>query len=85
MPFLEDPTTAVVAHGLMSSMAAVVGTAQTLRDHVDDVFADRRVTLELLDRLVRQAELSASVLRDMVRGLPPEVSAALDRTIRLPV
>jgi hypothetical protein len=74
---LEDPTTAVVAHGLLNSMAAVSGTATTLLDHMELFADDPKKARELLQRIVRQVNMASGVLQDLVRGLPPEVASTL--------
>ena len=79
---LEDPTTAVVAHGLLNSMAAVTGTAASLLNHMELFTDDPDQARTMLDRILRQATMASGVLEDLVRGLPPEVAstlAALDR------
>ena len=74
---LEDPTTAVVAHGLLNSMAAVSGTAATLLNHWELFTEDPDLARELMGRIVRQADMASGVLEDLVRGLPPDVAATL--------
>ena len=74
---LEDPTTAIVAHGLLNSMAAVSGTASTLLNHWELFTEDPEQARELLGRIVRQVAMASGVLEDLVRGLPPDVAAAL--------
>jgi len=74
---LEDPTTAVVAHGLLNSMAALKGTAISLLDHWELFTEDPDLARELLGRIIRQASMASGVLEDLVRGLPPEVASAL--------
>ena len=74
---LEDPTTAIVAHGLLNSMAVLTGTATTLLDHWDKVIEDPERARELLVRIVRQASMASGVLEDLVRGLPPQVTNTL--------
>jgi signal transduction histidine kinase len=74
---LEDPTTAIVAHGLLNSMAAVSGTATTLLQHWELFTEDPDLARELLGRIVRQADMASGVLEDLVRGLPPDVAATL--------
>jgi hypothetical protein len=79
---LEDTTTAVVAHGLLNSMAAVVGTATSLLNHWELFTENPEQARELLERVVRQATMASGVLEDLVRGLPPQVAstlAAIDR------
>jgi hypothetical protein len=74
---LEEPTTAIVAHGLLNSMAVVSGTAYTLLNHWELFTEDPEQARALLDRIVRQATMASGVLEDLVRGLPPDVASAL--------
>jgi hypothetical protein len=74
---LEDTTTAVVAHGLLNSMAVLTGTATSLLDHWELVTDDPERAREMLDRILRQARMATGVLEDLVRGLPPEVASTL--------
>jgi hypothetical protein len=74
---LEDPTTAIVAHGLLNSMAVLSGTATTMLNHWDKVVEDPERARELLLRIVRQASMASGVLEDLVRGLPPQVTNTL--------
>jgi hypothetical protein len=75
---LEDTTTAVVAHGLLNSMAAVTGTATSLLSHWELFTDDPDQARELLGRIVRQAQMASGVLEDLVRGLPPEMASTLN-------
>jgi len=74
---LEDTTTAVVAHGLLNSMAAVTGTATSLLDHWELFTDDPQQARQLLQRILRQATMASGVLEDLARGLPPEVASTL--------
>jgi hypothetical protein len=74
---LEDPTTAVVAHGLLNSMAALTGTATALLNKYELFADDPDLARELLGRIVRQATMASGVLEDLVRGLPPDVAETL--------
>ena len=74
---LEDPTTAIVAHGLLNSMAVLTGTANTLLNHWDVVTEDPERAREMLVRIARQASMASGVLEDLVRGLPPQLASAL--------
>lgn len=74
---LEDPTTAVVAHGLLNSIAAVKGTATSLLDHWDVFDSDPELARDMLLRIVRQAEMATGVLEDLVRGLPADLASTL--------
>ena len=71
-----DPTTAVIAHSLISSVAVVSSALQSLLAYGDDLGPDKRE--ELLRMALTQAEYLAEVLRDVARGLPAEVIDALD-------
>jgi hypothetical protein len=75
---LEDPTTAIVAHGLLNSMAALTGTASTLLNHWELFTEDPDLARDLLGRIVRQATMASGVLEDLVRGLPPDVASTLN-------
>jgi len=74
---LEDPTTAIVAHGLLNSMAALTGTATALLNHWELFTDDPDQARELMGRIVRQATMASGVLEDLVRGLPPDVASTL--------
>ena len=71
-----DPTTAVIAHSLISSVAVVSSAVQSLLSFGDDLGADKRE--ELLRMALTQAEYLSEVLKDLARGLPSEVIDALD-------
>ena len=71
-----DPTAAVIAHSLISSVAVVSSAIQSLIAFGDDLDADKRN--ELLRMALMQAEYLSEVLKDMARGLPAEVIEALD-------
>jgi hypothetical protein len=74
---LEDTTTAVVAHGLLNSMAAVTGMAASLLHHWELFTDDPDQARDLLERIVRQTTMASGVLEDLVRGLPPQVASTL--------
>jgi hypothetical protein len=71
----EDPGLAVMAHGLLNSMAVIVGAMTTLRDQpaLDD--AARRF---LLERSLAHTELVAAMLKDLAQGLPLGATAILE-------
>ena len=71
-----DPTTAVIAHSLISSVAVVSSAIQSLIAFGDELDAAKRD--ELLRMALTQAEYLSEVLKDMARGLPAEVIDALD-------
>ena len=72
----DDALLAVVAHSLLGSMSVVVGAVETVEQHWDRLGEDTRTQL-LKDASV-QARYVSDVLRDLLRGLPPEVIAVLD-------
>ena len=74
---LEETTTAVIAHGLLNSMAVLQGTATTMLEHWDRVAADPVQARKMLERIARHAQLASGVLEDLVRGLPPGMEATL--------
>ena len=71
-----DPTTAVIAHALLSSVAVVTSALQSLLAFGDDLSGNERE--ELLRMALTQADYLAEVLKDVARGLPTEVIDALD-------
>ena len=71
-----DPTTAVIAHSLISSVAVVTSAIHSLIAFGDELDTDKRD--ELLRMALTQAEYLTEVLKDMARGLPSEVIEALD-------
>ena len=71
-----DPTTAVIAHSLISSVAVVSSAIQSLLTFGEDLGRDKRE--ELLHMALTQAEYLSEVLKDLARGLPTEVIDALD-------
>ena len=79
---LEDTTTAVIAHGLLNSMAVLAGTATAMMQNWEKVSADPEQARQMLERIERHARLASGVLEDLVRGLPPDVAntlASIDR------
>ena len=72
----DDALMAVVAHSLLGSMSVVVGAVETVEQHWERLGEDTRRQL-LVDAGI-QARYVSEVLRDLLRGLPPEVIAALD-------
>lgn len=72
----DDDILAVVAHSLLNSLAVIHGDAETLAVSWDRMEAQARV--ELLRRIVTQAEHVGSVLTDLVRSGRPEVLEALE-------
>lgn len=76
----EDATLAVVAHGLLSSMALISGSADLLAERWEQLDPERRQ--RLLDNMRSQSSFVIEVLKDLARGLPPDVAAALERDRR---
>ena len=72
----DDALLAVVAHSLLGSMSVVVGALETVQQHWDRLPEETRS--QLLGDASIQARYVSDVLRDLLRGLPPEVIAALD-------
>lgn len=72
----HDGLLAVVAHGLLGSVAVVSGAVSMLVEHPELDAAERA---DLLDLAGRQATLMAGVLQDLMRGVPPDVVDALNR------
>ena len=72
----DDPTIAVIAHSLISSAAVVTHALQSLLEYGHDFDEARR--RDLLAMALTQAEYLSEVLKDVARGLPADVSDALD-------
>lgn len=73
-------TTAVVAHGLLGSMAVISGAAETLRENWTDLnTVDRDGLLSMIET---HSVHVAVTLADLARGLSPEVTEVLDRLDR---
>ncbi|TMK85159.1 MAG: hypothetical protein E6G57_14065 [Actinobacteria bacterium] len=69
-------TSAVVSHGLLTSMAVVTAGVATVRDHWGDLSPTRREYL--LERVLAHAGVVSDGLRDLARGLPEETVAQLE-------
>jgi hypothetical protein len=68
-------TSAVMAHGLLTSLAAVVGAAETLIEHESRMEpSERRL---LLEAILRQGKRLEEVLGGLARGLPIELCASM--------
>jgi hypothetical protein len=70
----DDHTNAVIAHGLLNSMAAIIGALDTI-ERIDGVDAP---TAEILTIAKRQARFVMDGLRDLVMGLPDDARRMLD-------
>ena len=73
--WLDDATMAVVAHGLLGSMSLVLGHTALVRERWDDLPAEQRDAA--LRTVLSQATFVAEVLKDLARGLPPDVDDVL--------
>ena len=71
-----DQTAAVVAHGLLNSMAVIAGAAATLRESWG--MLDGKGRQELLSMIETQADHVTGMLADLARGLPAEVIRMLN-------
>lgn len=71
-----DPTLAVIAHSLLSSVAVLTHAMQNLLSFGDDLLVGQRN--EILTVALTQAEYLNDVLADIARGLPGEAIEALD-------
>lgn len=71
-----DATVAVLAHGLLNSMAIISGAAATLQEAWDRLDEARR--LNLLRMVTDQATHVSDMLGELVRGLPVGVLHELD-------
>ena len=71
-----DPTTAVMAHGLLNSMAIISGAGHTLRDSWDELPDAQRS--QLLTMITDQAGYVSDMLGELARGLPVGVLRQLD-------
>lgn len=78
----RDPGQAasVVAHGLLTSMAVVAAGVRTMRDRGDELAPELRA--HLFERILAHADMVADGLRDLARGVPDELLAALETDAR---
>lgn len=72
---VDDALMAVVAHGLLGSLAVCMGAVRTVLAH-HDLADDKRA--DLLEMATDQMEHMAEVLKDLMRGLPAAAREALD-------
>jgi hypothetical protein len=78
---------AVVAHGVLNSLGIVLGSVRTLREHWSELAGQPELAGEIIERVECQAELAAELLRDLIRGIPPDLRAELgqgEQVIHLP-
>lgn len=66
----------VIAHSLLGPVVACETAARTLLARGEQL--PPAIRQELLDHIVRRAEVTAYALQDLVRGRAPELIAALD-------
>jgi hypothetical protein len=78
---VDEQAVAVLAHGLLASVAVVINTTDRLASSWP---ADEEERAVLLQRLRDHAVHVGGVLEDLVRGLPRDVIAALDNQRRPP-
>jgi hypothetical protein len=71
-----DATVAVLAHGLLNSMAIISGAAATLQEAWDELDEARRDNL--LRMIADQSSHVSEMLGDLARGLPLGVLQELD-------
>ena len=71
-----DASVAVTAHGLLSSASAIEGALALLRRRLDSITDEEYRAL--VATAERQARHIGGVLRDLVRGLPPQSLALLE-------
>jgi hypothetical protein len=72
----DEAAWAVAAHGLLGSMAVIVGGVSTVLEkgtRLSDVEQK-----EFLSAALAQAEFVSAALRDLIRGAPTQVVDALD-------
>ena len=69
-----DATIAVLAHGLLGSLSAISMALSALNEH--EMSAEQRTSL--LDVASRQTDHVSGVLRDLIAGVPPEITNALN-------
>lgn len=76
----EGALYAVMAHGLLSSVALIQGAVKMMGEGSLDAEKEARM-LAIIDE---QSQYLAEALRDIVRGLPPEVVRQLNAIARVP-
>ena len=70
-----DPGLAVMAHGLLNSMAVVAGTLTTIAEHPE---MDAEARDYMIDRALAHADLVSASLKDLAQGLPMGATAVLE-------
>jgi len=71
-----DSETAVIAHGLLTSMAVVSGGVVTVWEHWADLSPSRRDYL--FKRILAHATFVSDALHDLTQGLPDAAIAELE-------
>ena len=78
--FGVDPMVSVVAHGVLSSLASIASAVELLRlDEGAMPVEERRALCSVMHRQVVHV---SEVLKDLVRGLPPDALRTLDDLVR---
>ena len=72
-----DSVDAVVAHGLLNSMAVVTSGVETLRARLDDLTPSKRD--DLMRRILKHAAFVTEALQELTRGLPEQALEELER------
>ncbi|MCU1448970.1 MAG: hypothetical protein JWP02_1140 [Acidimicrobiales bacterium] len=72
----DEAAWAVAAHGLLGSMAVVVGSVSTVLDK--GACLSETEWTEFLSAALAQAEFVSAALCDLIRGAPTQVVDALD-------
>jgi hypothetical protein len=70
-----ENATAVVAHGLLTSMAVVSAAVMTVWEHWADLSPAKRDYL--FERILAHSDFVSEALRDLTQGLPEGVAAEL--------
>jgi len=76
-----DSETAVIAHGLLTSMAVVSAGVVTVWEHWADLSPSRRD--DVFERILAHATFVSDALGDLTRGLPDAAIAELEALQRL--
>jgi hypothetical protein len=82
----EEVLWAVAAHRMLDSTTVIVAAGRLLSEKFEEIAAgDRR---ELIEGIIRHGDRLATVLGELVRGLPPSALNAADANVnsrRLPL
>ncbi len=75
-PSRIDEGSAVVAHGLLTSMSVVSAGITTMWEHWADLTPEKRD--HLFARILAHSDFVSDVLRDLTQGMPAGVVAELE-------